>query len=67
MAFRLRDRNDADTLVLMNAINERGRVFLSPTTIAGKTYIRACFLSHRSSDATLEELLTGVEKSLQTQ
>lgn len=67
VAFRLRDHTDGDTLALMNAINDRGRVFLSPTTIAGRTFIRACFLSHRSSEATLDELLIGVEESLSAQ
>lgn len=57
VAFRLRDRGDADTLGLMNAINERGRVLLSSTTIGRRAYIRACFLSHRSSEGTLNDLL----------
>jgi len=64
VAFRLRDRTDADTLALMDAINDRGRVFLSATTIAGRTYVRACFLNHRVSEATLDDLLIGIEESL---
>lgn len=64
VAFRLRDRGDAETVALMDAINDRGRVYLSSTAIAGKTYIRACFLSHRSSEATLDQLLVDIEESL---
>ncbi len=66
VAFRLRDRDDAATLRLMKAINQRGRVLLSSTTIGGRSYIRACFLSHRSSDATLDNLLADIRECLAT-
>ena len=64
VAFRLRDRSDADTLELMRGINDRGHVYLSPTTIAEKTYVRACFLNHRSSEATLVDLVGDVEECI---
>ncbi len=64
VAFRLRDRTDAETLALMDAINDRGRVFLSATTIAGRTYVRVCFLNHRVSEATVDDLIIGIEESL---
>lgn len=64
LAFRLRDRDNSDTLGLVRAINERGRVLLSSTTIEGLAYIRACFLSHRSSERTLADLLADIRECL---
>jgi aromatic-L-amino-acid decarboxylase len=61
--FRLRDGDDASNRRLLDAINERKRVFLSSTVIDGRFTIRACILSHRTHRARIDECVRIVRDS----
>lgn len=56
VVFRLGDRPgaggdvDAETRELLRRVNHRGSVFLSPTTLGGRVWIRLCVLSFRSHE-----------------
>jgi aromatic-L-amino-acid/L-tryptophan decarboxylase len=55
VAFRPRDGTDEDTQVLLDHINSTGRMWLSSAPVRGKTYLRACILSHRSHPERIRE------------
>lgn len=63
VCFRLNGRNDSENERLLAEINKRGRVLLSSTKIDGRTYLRACFLSHRSSEETLEHARADIQSA----
>lgn len=56
VVFRLGDKPDlagdfdAETRELLRRVNHRGSVFLSPTTLNGRVWIRLCVLSFRSHE-----------------
>ena len=56
VAFRPRDGSDQDAERLLDAVNGSGRVWLSSAPIQGRTYLRACILSHRSTPERMREL-----------
>jgi aromatic-L-amino-acid/L-tryptophan decarboxylase len=65
VTFRLRNRSDADNLRLLEAINESGRIYVSSTVIATggsprATWLRACLLNHRATDATIDMALSVI-------
>ena len=45
---------------LRSAINRRGRVFLTPTVIHGRTSLRACLIHHDLREEDLDCLLSEV-------
>jgi aromatic-L-amino-acid decarboxylase len=58
--FRLRGRSNEDNARFEGAINETGAVFLSSTSLrssgeANTIWLRACIMSHRTTDATIRE------------
>ena len=55
VAFRPRDSSDEDVEAMLRRINESGRVWLSSAPIRGRTYIRMCVLSHRSTRGRMDE------------
>lgn len=57
--FRL-TAGDEQTVRMLDGINRRGKVFMSSTTIMGDTYVRACFLSHRTTSKTLDDAVTSI-------
>lgn len=57
--FRLAGGNDRN-LAMLEGINRQGKVFMSSTTIADKTFIRACFLNHRCTDQTADDAIDSV-------
>jgi aromatic-L-amino-acid decarboxylase len=62
VTFRLRDRSNETNDRFLDAINESGRVLLSSTSIQrperpAKTWLRACILSHRTTDATIDDAI----------
>lgn len=48
---RFADAPDARNAALLEAVNRRGRVYLSNATIRGAFALRACFVNHRTTDA----------------
>lgn len=62
VAFRLRGGSNETNRTLLDAINRSGRIFLSSTTLRLRdepetTWLRACFLSHRSDDRTADDAI----------
>jgi aromatic-L-amino-acid decarboxylase len=60
VSFRLRDRSNEANSQLEAAINDSGAVFLSSTALRVDdepelTWLRACILSHRTTDATVRQ------------
>lgn len=51
--------NELNTAILRRVI-ERGRVYLSNASIAGKFALRACFVNHRTTDADVQEIVPEV-------
>ncbi len=68
VVFRLRDRPgagdpDAETRELLQRVNHRGSVFLSPTTLGGRTWIRLCVLSFRSHEEHVAVAIRDIRAS----
>ena len=62
VTFRLRGRSDDVNAKLEASINESGSVFVSSTSISRRgespeLWLRACIMSHRTTDATIDEAL----------
>jgi len=51
---------DARNLALLEAVNRRGRVYLSNATIRGAFALRACFVNHRTTDADVDAVVDEV-------
>ena len=62
VAFRPRDGSDADAQRLLDAVNGSGRVWLSSAPIRGRSFLRICILSHRSTRERIEELVEIVRR-----
>jgi aromatic-L-amino-acid decarboxylase len=63
-AFRVRGEGDGPTRVLLERINARKRVMLTPTTLDGRFVIRIAILSHRTHRDRIEMLLDDLRASL---
>jgi len=63
LAFRVAD-DDAKTRALMQRVNARNRVMLTPATVGGRFVIRICIVSHRTHrdriDMALEDIRAEV-------
>jgi aromatic-L-amino-acid decarboxylase len=62
VTFRLRDGSNEANERFLDAINEAGKVYLSSTSIrrpdhSAKTWLRACFMNHRTTDATVDDAI----------
>ncbi len=61
VAFRLRGRSNETNERLLAGINASGRVLLSSTSLRRsgetQTWLRGCFMNHRSSDQTVDDAL----------
>lgn len=55
------DDGDARTRLLLEKVNARQQVFLTPTTLRGRFVIRICVLSFRTHDAHIERALEAIE------
>jgi aromatic-L-amino-acid decarboxylase len=69
VTFRLRDADNERNDRLLYAINATGKVFLSSTSLhrpgeAATTWLRACILSHRTTDATIDDALEAIVQSV---
>jgi aromatic-L-amino-acid/L-tryptophan decarboxylase len=65
VTFRLRDAGNEANDRMLEDINANGTVFLSSTSIQPPggiptTWLRACILSHRTTDATIEDALEAI-------
>jgi glutamate/tyrosine decarboxylase-like PLP-dependent enzyme len=62
VCFRARFDRDADARnqALLQAVNRRGRVYLSNATIRGAFALRACFTNHRTTDADVQAVVDEV-------
>lgn len=69
VVFRLSDRPDAmgdldaETRELLRRVNHRGSVFLSPTTLNGRVWIRLCVLSFRSHEEHVAVAIRDIRAS----
>ncbi len=71
VTFRLRDRSNEVNVRFLDAINESGKVLLSSTSIRrperpATTWLRACFMSHRTSDATVDDAIQVITAAAST-
>jgi aromatic-L-amino-acid decarboxylase len=57
---RFPESPDARNLELLEAVNRRGRVYLSNATVRGCFSLRACFVNHRTTDADVEVVVDEV-------
>lgn len=65
VCFRYRGRVSESDLDRVNAailkrIIERGRIYLSNASIAGRFALRACFVNHRTTDSDVAEIIPEV-------
>jgi aromatic-L-amino-acid/L-tryptophan decarboxylase len=65
IAFRPRGGTDADAQRLLDRVNGSGRVWLSSAPIRGRTFLRICILSHRSTRERMEELVDIIRGATQ--
>ena len=63
VAFAPGDGGDAATAELLDRVNGSRRIFISSTAIDGRTYLRFCILSHRTSKDRIEEAIEIVQKA----
>lgn len=64
-AFRVRGEGDDATRALLDRINARKRVMLTPTTLDGRFVIRIAIVSHRTHRDRIEMLLEDVRSGLE--
>ena len=61
--YRFAESPDARNAKLLEAVNRRGRVYLSNATIRGAFALRACFVNHRTTstdvDVVVDEVLAA--------
>lgn len=61
VTFRLRDATNVENARFLESINATGKVLLSSTTVNVKeiprTFLRACFMSPRTTEATVDDAL----------
>lgn len=62
VAFRLRDRSDADNAELLRRVNARKRVFLSSTRVRGRYLLRICVLSFRTHEDRVREAVESLKE-----
>lgn len=55
---------DAYNLRLLEAINRRGRVYMTPTTLDGRVVLRICVLSFRTHRDRIEAALADIEAAI---
>jgi hypothetical protein len=65
VTFRLRDQDEAANERLLEAIYGTGKVFLSSTSLQLRgelpsIWLRACVMSHRTTDATVDEAIAVI-------
>lgn len=65
VTFRLRDADNDANEELLRAVNATGKVFLSSTSLYGSgrpptMWLRACIMSHRTTDATIDDALAAI-------
>ncbi len=65
VTFRLRNRDNDANERLLEAINATGKVFLSSTSLRlpdelATMWLRACILSHRTTDSTVDDALHAI-------
>ncbi len=65
VTFRLRGRDNDANERLLEAANESGKVFLSSTSLQrsdepATIWLRACILSHRTTESTVDEALVVI-------
>jgi glutamate/tyrosine decarboxylase-like PLP-dependent enzyme len=58
--YRFAERVDARNAALLEAVNRRGRVYLSNATIGGAFALRACFVNHRTTPADVDAVVSEV-------
>lgn len=51
---------DARNAALLEAVNRRGRAYLSNATVQGAFALRACFVNHRTTDADVDAVVDEV-------
>lgn len=65
---RFEDAADARNASLLEAVNARGRVYLSNATVRGAFALRACFVNHRTTradvDAVVDEVLAAARETV---
>ena len=64
VAFRPKDGSNDDARALLDRINGSKRVYLSPTEIEGRVYLRVCILSHRTDRARIDEAVEIIESAV---
>ncbi|MGH2755989.1 MAG: pyridoxal phosphate-dependent decarboxylase family protein [Actinomycetota bacterium] len=63
VAFAPTEDGDRAAGELLDRVNESGRIFISSTAIDGRTYLRFCILSHRTSKARIDEAIEIVQNA----
>lgn len=63
VAFRPSGADNSKALRLLDRINDSKRVYLSPTEIEGRVYLRVCVLSHRTDLARVEEAVELIQRA----
>lgn len=66
VAFRLRDRSDADNAELLRRVNARKRVFLSSTRVRGRYLLRICVLSFRTHEDRVRDAVNSLREEANT-
>jgi glutamate/tyrosine decarboxylase-like PLP-dependent enzyme len=62
VCFRLKNNPDR-TSVFLNRLNQRGKVFMTPTTLNGNLCIRAAFVNFRTSETDIQIAIKEMEET----
>ncbi len=62
VCFRIRDWDDDQNAVLLDALVKSGVVYFGPAVLRGRFFIRACFTSHRTTEADVDIVMDAIMK-----
>lgn len=62
VCFRVREWDDEKNAALLSALIKSGVVYLGPTILRNRFYLRACFTSYRTTEADVDMVMDAIRR-----